>query len=253
MSLDPELTAAIDRLARVDRLLVTSDYDGVLAPIVNDPARAFPLAAAVLVLGALADLPDTTVAVVSGRARRDLAALSGLPPGVGLVGSHGAEFDDGFPAAADPVVQQRKDRLEQALRDLVGNRPGVALEVKPVSVAVHTRNADRPVAAEVADTVNQGPATWPGVQVTTGKEVIELAVITTNKGTAVTTMRQRTGAGAVLFLGDDVTDEDAFAVLGDADVGVKIGPGGTAARFRVPDPESAVDLLRLLLRARSAA
>jgi trehalose-phosphatase len=251
VSLAPDLTAEVDRLALVHRLLVTSDYDGVLAPIVNDPAQAWPLPGAVRVLGALAELPDTTVAVVSGRARRDLAALSGLPPQVTLVGSHGGEYDDRFGAAHEPAAQDRKRRLEQALQEIVDGHQGVALEVKPISVAVHTRNADRPVAAEIGEVVRRGPATWPEVHVTTGKEVIELAVVKTDKGTAVTTMRQRTSADAVLFIGDDVTDEDAFAVLHDSDVGVKVGPGETAAGFRVPDPESVVELLDRLHRTRS--
>jgi trehalose 6-phosphate phosphatase len=251
VSLGTDLTAAVDRLAGVDRLLVASDYDGVLAPIVTDPAAARPLPAAVAALVALADLPGTTVAVISGRARRDLATLSGLPPRVALVGSHGGEFDRGFGTA--PQVRDRRDRLAEALRRIAAGRPGVALEVKPASVAVHTRNAERPVAAEVADAVRRGPATWPQVHLITGKEVLELAVLKADKGTAVTALRERAGAGAVLFVGDDVTDEDAFAVLREPDVGVKVGPGPTAARFRVPDPEAVVTLLDLVLRSRSAA
>ena len=251
--MDPALAAEVTRLARVARLLVASDYDGVLAPIVSDPAKARPLPAAVRVLAALAELPGTEVAVISGRARRDLAALSGLPDGIILVGSHGAEFDGGFAAALPPEVRARRDRVWRALRDIAGGRPGVALEVKPVSVAVHTRNAARPVAEQVVSAVRRGPATWPEVRVTTGKEVIELAVLGTGKGTAVTALRRRTSPDAVLYVGDDVTDEDAFAVLGDPDLGVRVGPGETLARFVVPDPEAALDLFALLVRTRSAA
>jgi trehalose-phosphatase len=251
-SLDPELTAAVDRLARIDRLLVTSDYDGVLAPIVNDPAQAFPLPGAVTVLGDLARLPRTTVVVISGRARRDLAALSGMPPQVALVGSHGGEFDDEFSDAQGTEVRELRHRLEWALRQIVDGHDGVALETKPVSVAVHTRNAERPVARQVAAAVQEGPAMWPEVYLTTGKEVLELAVVKTDKGTAVTTIRQRTSAGGVLFVGDDVTDEDAFAVLHEPDVGVKVGAGETAARYRVSGPEVAVDLFNHLLHARAA-
>ena len=71
------------------------DYDGTLAPIVEDPAKAAPLPEAVAAIRALAALPRTTVAVISGRALRDLAALSRLPSEVYLVGSHGSEFDVG--------------------------------------------------------------------------------------------------------------------------------------------------------------
>ena len=76
---DPDLRAALARVARVPRLLVASDYDGVLAPIVTDPAQAVPLPGAIPALTDLAGLSDTAVALVSGRARADLAALLGLP------------------------------------------------------------------------------------------------------------------------------------------------------------------------------
>ena len=94
--LDADLRAAVERIARVPNLLVGCDYDGTLAPIVEDPTRAAPLPEAVAALRALAALPQTTVAVISGRALRDLAALSRLPSEVHLVGSHGSEFDVGF-------------------------------------------------------------------------------------------------------------------------------------------------------------
>ena len=86
----------LQRIARAPVLLVVSDYDGTVAPIVTDPAAARPLREAVVALRNLAALPQTHVAVVSGRALRDLAAISGLPPEVHLVGSHGSEFDLDF-------------------------------------------------------------------------------------------------------------------------------------------------------------
>src|SRR5262245_56079761 len=111
---DPELRAAVTRIARVPQLLIACDYDGTLAPpalarftklriaadcagtlapLVQGPTQAPPLPEAVAAVRTLASLPQTTVAVVSGRALRDLAALSRLPSEVHLVGSHGSEFD----------------------------------------------------------------------------------------------------------------------------------------------------------------
>src|SRR5690606_15929826 len=66
-----------------------------------------------------------------------------------------------------------------------------------------------------------------------GKKVVELSVVSTNKGMALSKLRQRVGATAVLFLGDDVTDEDAFATLTGPDVGIKVGPGLTRAPYRI--------------------
>ncbi|GAB3943855.1 hypothetical protein GCM10027614_33120 [Micromonospora vulcania] len=100
--MDPELRSAIGRIARVPQLLIACDYDGTLAPIVEDPSTAVPLPESVAAVRALAALPQSTVAVVSGRALRDLAALSRLPSEVHLVGSHGSEFDIGFVERLSP-------------------------------------------------------------------------------------------------------------------------------------------------------
>jgi trehalose-phosphatase len=249
-SLDEGLRAAIARIARVPQLLVACDYDGTLAPIVDDPTHAVPLPEAVAAVRSLAALPLTTVAVVSGRALRDLAALSRLPSEVHLVGSHGSEFDVGFVERIAPDVSELRTRLGRALYELGRDKPGVHLEQKPASVAVHTRGVDRVVAAELVENIRSGPATWPGIYVTLGKEVMELSVVATHKGTAVDRLRTQLSASAVIFLGDDVTDEDAFANLHGPDIGVKIGPGDTQAAYRVDDPESAVRVLGLLAEAR---
>jgi trehalose-phosphatase len=253
----PALRAALARLAGTPRLLVASDYDGVLAPIVTDPSRAYPLPAGIAALGRLAALPATTVALVSGRSRVDLAGLArrpgpvALPAEVLLVGSHGSEL--GRDARLDPDQAALRDRVAAALGEIVQDRPGVWLETKPVSLVVHTRPARPEVGASARGAVLAGPGRWPRVQVTTGKEVVELSVATADKGTALQAMRSQSAASAVLYLGDDQTDENAFAVLREAggDVGVKVGPGDTRARFRVPDPPAAVRVLELLQSARA--
>src|SRR5690606_12131209 len=94
--LDPELRQAVARIARVPHLLVACDYDGTIAPLVDGPTHAVPLPEAVAAIRTLAVLPQTVVAVSSGRSLRDLAAISRLPSEVRLVGSHGSEFDVGF-------------------------------------------------------------------------------------------------------------------------------------------------------------
>ncbi len=249
-NLDAELRAAVGRVARVPQLLVACDYDGTLAPIVDDPTRAEPLPEAVAAIRALATLPQTTVAVVSGRALRDLATLSRLPGEVHLVGSHGSEFDLGFIRRLAPELIALHARLLAALTDLASGHPGVRLEVKPASVAVHVRGAEQAVAESVLDAVHRGPAAWPDIHVTNGKEVVELSLIPTDKGAAVDALRVQASASAVLYLGDDVTDENAFAQLHGPDIGVKIGPGDTRAAYRVGEPIDAVRVLGLLLELR---
>ncbi|HEY1489168.1 MAG TPA: trehalase-like domain-containing protein, partial [Micromonosporaceae bacterium] len=141
-------------------------------------------------------------------------------------------------------------RLEAAIVEITANAQGVRLERKPASIAVHVRTATPDVADEVIDAIKSGPASWPDIYVTHGKQVIELSVLAGNKGTAVDALRMQSSASAVLFLGDDVTDENAFAELHGPDLGIKIGAGETAAAYRVEDPTEAVRALGLMLEAR---
>ncbi|HKT01681.1 MAG TPA: trehalose-phosphatase [Rugosimonospora sp.] len=246
----PTLRAAVGLVARVPQLLVACDYDGTLAPTVADPTQAAPLPEAVAAVRALAALPQTTVAVVSGRALRDLATLSRLPSEVHLVGSHGSEFDIGFVHRLAPELLELRTRLQHAVEVVVRDQPGVRLEPKPASIAVHVRTAAPAVAEEVVAALRAGPASWPEIHVTSGNQVLELLVLPTNKGTAVDALRMQLSASAVLFMGDGVSDESVFAHLHGPDVGIKIGPGETAAGYRVDEPIDAVRVLGYLLDTR---
>jgi trehalose-phosphatase len=243
------LRAALVEASGAEHLLVACDFDGTLAPIVahRDDARALP--ESLEALRTLTALERTTVAVVSGRALADLVAVGHLPDGALLVGSHGAELDD---APRDDVAE-RRDVLIDAVRAVTAGVPGVDLETKPAGVAVHVRAAARADAAAVLDALRAGPVRLPGVVSMPGKEVLELSVVSTDKGEALDVLRRRTGATATVFLGDDRTDESAFSRLRPTDVGVKVGPGTTAAEHRVPDPLVVADVLAVLAEARAAA
>jgi trehalose 6-phosphate phosphatase len=221
----------------------------VLAPIVAVPSDARPLPAAAAAVRALAELPGTTVVLISGRGVADLAAVSGLGPPIRMVGSHGGERDGGGPLL-DEAQSELKDRLTDALTRIVDGAPGVTLEHKPAGVAVHVRNAEATLGARVLDAVRAGPAGWPGVAATEGKAVLDLAVLQVSKGAAVEALRAETAADAVLFAGDDVTDETVMTRLRPGDVGVKVGDGDTAAGHRVADPPALATLLEHLLAAR---
>ncbi|BBX88856.1 trehalose-phosphatase [Mycolicibacterium boenickei] len=246
MSLPVDLQDALNRAAQAPRLLITSDFDGTLAPIVNNPADARPLREGAEALVALAQRPDTSTALISGRALEVLRDLSGMPAAVHMVGSHGAEFDSGF---AHPIDRALLDRIAAELTTIAAARPGVTVEVKPASVALHVRNAE-PADAEAASAqALQSARAWDA-QLTKGKAVLEFAVITTDKGEAIDILRDKHRASAVIYFGDDVTDEKAFRRLRDGDVGVKVGPGETLAGYRVDEPEDVVAALKYLLDAR---
>ena len=98
-------------------------------------------------------------AVISGRALRDLAALSRLPAEVHLVGSHGSEFDIGFVRALTGRRPARP-RGSAAVRGLTDGVPGVLLEEKPAELAVHVRRAAQDEAPRVLDASGAGRAAW---------------------------------------------------------------------------------------------
>ncbi|GAA5118509.1 trehalose-phosphatase [Haloechinothrix salitolerans] len=249
-ALPADLRRAIVHIARTPRLLVACDYDGTLAPIVENPDTARPLPESVGAMRSLAALHETTAAVISGRALRDLATLSRLPAEVHLVGSHGSEFDIGFVHELDANARELHRKLEVELDRLVDGVPGVSLEIKPASVAVHVRRADADDARRVIEAVHEGPCRWDGVTVTDGKAVVELSVVPTDKGRALDILRHQVGATAAIFLGDDVTDEKAFVRLSGPDLGVKVGEGESIAEYRVDTADDVATVLAFLLEER---
>lgn len=246
-----ELLARVDALARAPLLLVASDFDGTLAPIVSDPARAEADRESLVALKSLAAMPQTHVAIISGRALHDLAGRTTDLGDAHLVGSHGSEFEAGFATPLAAEAAGLLARLNAVLGALARSGSGLALEEKPASLAFHYRNADDATAERVVAAILSDAAKWPGVHVRHGKKVIELSVVATNKGAALDRLRQRVGASAVFFIGDDVTDEDAFATLGGPDLGVKVGPGATRAAFRADDTIAVARLLARLAERRA--
>jgi trehalose 6-phosphate phosphatase len=250
-TLPDDLRAALTALARVPRLLVASDYDGTLAPIVNRPSDAVPLPAAAEALAAIAELPDTAAALISGRALRDLKSLSQAPDAVELVGSHGSEFDTGFVHQVDDAATALLERIIDALNEISARHPGVTVETKPVSAAIHVRNASAEDGRKALEEAESAAQEWDA-QLTTGKAVAEFAVIHTDKGQAFDILRQQHDASGAVFFGDDVTDEKVFRRLDPSDVGVKVGDGETAAQYRVESPAGVAAALQLLLDERRA-
>lgn len=240
-ALPADLGAALTALAARRPVLIASDYDGVLAPLVDVPSEAVPQPGVAEALGRLTAVPGVTVALVSGRGLDDLRTTSGLTGPLRWIGSHGAEFDG--PLTGE--LTQRRDALAARLEPLVAGTPGGRLEVKPASVAVHVRQVtDRSAAADLLAAARAAADT--SLTMKPGKDVLELAVTDADKGSAVRRLAAELGAVGVLYLGDDLTDEDAFRALGADGVTVKIGEGETVARHRVPDPAAAVALLDFL-------
>lgn len=241
----PDLADALIAAATCERLLVASDFDGTLSPLVDDPLAAAPQYGAMQAIAATAALEGVDVVIVSGRSVEVLTDLTGAPPGVRLIGTHGAQ-QEGEPLPDG--IRTTVVSMTRALAAVADEYDGAILEPKPVGAALHYRNAaDRAGAAEAAIRVGERFET----RVLKGKEVVELVVGEGNKGTAIAAVRSELGADAVVFFGDDVTDEDVFRIMGPDDVSVKVGPGDTQALYRVNDPATVVEGIETILAARS--
>lgn len=245
------------------RPAVFLDYDGVLSPIVDDPMSAVITDEMRETVRDLAR--RCPVCVVSGRDRPVVQRLMGLDDLV-VAGSHG--FDIWHPergtleheaaSGHDDLVADVSGRLE----DGVGRLDGVGIERKRASVAVHYRRATATDEARVGELVDRLLAERPDeLKVTPGKKVLELQPrVDWHKGAAVRYLLEilaLDGPGYVpLYLGDDVTDEDAFRALAGTGIGIYVGDPGeldrdTAATFTVDDVDQVGELLRDLARCAS--
>jgi trehalose 6-phosphate phosphatase len=256
LTLSPELLAAVRRIAGTEQLLVAMDFDGTISPIVDHAGDARPLPRSAAAFAELTALPRTTTALISGRALDSLRAVASPPEETLLIGSHGAEAWLGpgsAPLTLDPEQLALLDEVRAVLREIVEVAPGTVLEEKPAGVVLHTRLAADDVAEDAVAAARTALQDRPGVYLKNGKRVLETSVVHASKGEGVDFLRQAAGATGVLFAGDDTTDEDALARLGQDDVGVKVGLDFTQAQFRVEAPVHIAELLEALLRERRKA
>jgi len=225
--------------------LVAFDVDGVLAPLVDHAGDAELHDDVLDGLSALADL--TTVAIVSGRALESLERLFRFPEGFHVIGSHGLEVRGDEASALDDDEQYTFDQLEIiASRGVMASGDGAWLEYKPASVVLHTREADPGLTAPAIEAVTNLARMIDGAQVEPGSDVVELLARTASKGDALLHLAERHERSPIVFLGDDVTDEDAFRMMSDTDVSVRVGPGESAAAHRLPGPAAVGEFVSML-------
>jgi len=254
--------SALSHIAHTERLLIALDFDGTLAPLQDDPMTSRALPAAKAAVARLAELPATTVAFVSGRSLPDLRIIAEHDDAsrVWLAGSHGVEYWQPSGAAAVAIEEEdeshekeRLERLNAAAKELVEPYEGAWIEDKTRGFAVHTRLTPRDVAPGVHGIIDALVAREaPGWRRRPGHNLIEYSWRHEGKDAAVAHLRAQTDATAVLFAGDDVTDEDALASLQRQDLGVRVGPGETSASVRVKDAEEFADLLTELADLRAS-
>jgi len=247
--LPPQLA---DLRRRCREAAVVCDFDGTLAPIVDDPAMARPLPGALIVLRALVER-FLLVAVVSGRPAAFLATH--LPvPGLTRVGSYGLEqvTEEGVTEVAGAAAW-RAAVAEAVARAGDGPPPGVIVEDKGLSVTLHHRRA--PAAAGWVRAFADAAAARGGLVVHDARMSIELRPpIAVDKGTVVSGLLAGAAATAVCVCGDDGGDLPAFAAVATLPVAVRVAAWSAeappellaAADLVVRGPDGVLEVLRFL-------
>ncbi|HEX6308007.1 MAG TPA: trehalose-phosphatase [Longimicrobiales bacterium] len=225
------------------RLAVFLDYDGTLTPIVDRPELARLSPEMRVTLRDVAAVWPTTI--VSGRGREDVTTLVGVD-GLHYAGSHGFDIAgpdiDGSRYEPDPGVAPVVGAAAAELRSRTADIPGVIVEDKKYSVAVHYRLVSKDRVADVERSVDEALARRPQLRKAAGKKVFELRPsMDWDKGRAMLWLLRALGLDGrdvlPLYIGDDVTDEDAFAALERRGIGILVTdvPRPTAAHYSLRD------------------
>ncbi len=237
--------SSLTRALRDSHPVVFLDYDGTLTPIVSRPEEALLAEQTRQAIRHLA--AHCPVAIVSGRDLRNVRALVALDEVI-YAGSHG--FDIAGPAGMEMVYQKgvaylpALDRAENMLRDSLAAIAGCQIERKKFAIAVHFRRVAEAQVPAVENQVDRILAESAGLRKTGGKMIFELRPdIDWDKGKALQWLLDRMSAGmksrVPVYLGDDLTDEDALRQIRGWGIGIRVGEENvpTGASYRLKNPQ----------------
>lgn len=249
--IEDRLEDLTEELSGAVELVVCLDFDGTLAPIVDEPDEAAPTPATSAALEALVAEPAVTVAVVSGRALSDVSDRVGEP--ITYAGNHGLELSRASASdrAVHPIARRRATliaELAATLEWVLAPIPNAHVEHKELTATVHLRR----VPDSARDPVRRLTATLTdriggdAVERSTGKCVLELSpALDWGKGQAVDLIvADRPDDAYPVFVGDDVTDESGFRAVEPDGLGVLVGERPSNASARVDAPDDVATLLR---------
>ncbi|MFC7142126.1 trehalose-phosphatase [Halosimplex aquaticum] len=245
-----------DRLAAAPGVVCALDFDGTLAPIVDDPDAAQMPPPVRERVERLAACPSVDVAVVSGRELADLRDRVDVD-GIAYAGNHGLELRYDGGEVVNPEARRCRDAVDRVcdhLGDRLAHVPGVEIEDKGLTATVHVRQVPSERVAEVERsvraTVEEVVATGAPLEIRDGKAIREIRpAVDWDKGRAVDLLTDEAPDGWLpMYVGDDRTDEDAFRVLDDG-VGVLVGERETAADYRLEAPRDVREFLDLVAEA----
>jgi len=240
--LSTEVTGA---LAAGRHVLLLSDFDGTLSPIVDHPADAWLPRAVGDDLRILAASPRLRVGILSGRTLTDVRARVGIS-GLVYAGCHGWQIEGLGMTFVHPATAMHRQALADAADDVsrrLGSMAGVLVEVKDFSIAVHYRHVIATNLAAVGAAVDEVVRAQAALTRLHGKKVIEIVPRGWSKGHGATYIHDQLastipGGISLVYLGDDATDETVFAKLSQVALTAHVGEATeTLARYRLADVE----------------
>lgn len=244
----------IGKRIRGKRVVVFLDYDGTLTPIVSRPELAVFSDETRRVVSELAT--QCPVAIVSGRDRSDVQSLVAID-NISFVGSHGFDIvgPDGKekPHPESIGLPPILDDLENTLQRRLHGVPGVRSQRKKYSLSVHYRGVPDNRVSEVERIVDEEIAARKELRKTHGKKVFEIQPqIDWHKGKAVLYLLELLGLdgpdGVPIYVGDDITDENAFLAIRERGIGVHVKDGveTTAAHYALENTDEVRRFLQAL-------
>lgn len=250
--IDAERSHLRSKLAAASHLLCCLDFDGTLAPIVDDPDAAVPTSENERAVMALAAESTVTTAIVSGRALSDVRRrIDG--PGT-YAGNHGLELQRNGSVAVHPVARKRSARIEDVctiLETVLEPIPEYRIENKRLTGTVHVRSVPRAARPIVRRQTHAVVDRFGGgvLEISRGKRIFEIEPsIPWGKGNAVSLIAADTPSGTLpIYIGDDVTDESAFRAVEPDGAGIRVGGDDpSAASYRVDSPGAVAGVLEWL-------
>lgn len=239
---------------------VFTDFDGTISPIVPVPGEAELDPEIRPILKALAAKPQFTVGVISGRSLSDLRARTSIN-GLIYVGNHGLEIEAGEARFRDPQAEALRRELKCVLLQLklaIDAVDGLEIEDKGLTLSVHYRRVNEDLQRWVRDTALETAGKYQSFTARQGKKVVEIRPkLEWDKGHAIIWLLKEVLPASTLpiYIGDDVTDEDAFAAIPQG-ITIRVGgvpAAGTRAQYVLPDVQSVAHFLSWLIHAKPNA
>ena len=254
-----ELPSALKSFKKIEKqfkdkeIVLFFDYDGTITPIVSHPKDANLSEAMRNTLIKLSN--QCTLAVISGRGLNDIKSRVGIK-GIYYSGSHGYEIEGpSVKMEYQPALEFVKtfDELEVELNNRLASVEGSLVERKKFSIALHYRNVSKSEVDLVEKAADEAVIKYPKIRKSYGKKVYELQPdLEWDKGKALEWLLEalhiEKRGSKIFYLGDDITDEDAFSAIKTYGIGILVGSQArnTGAQYKLKDTEQTLRFLEIL-------